>query len=377
MMKFPFKKQSLQLALAGCLLGATAVSVQAHHPIQAKFDPDVPASLSGIVSHVDWSNPHVHVFVNVTNAQGMVENWAVELESPITLKASGWNAESLKPGDRINVQGLAVRNDTRQVWGETVTLAATGATVYSVADDLAPAASGAATPRWPDGQVALGATSGADDGYWGFPTETALIEDGISVTMDKYGQLANIADASRVAPMQDWALARYVHRQQRDLQDDPLWINCKPPGGPRQYQDDLGIKLVEDREGQRVFVLMGGGNHNFRIIYLDGRSQEGSVTGDDDNPLYYGRSVGHWEGDTLVVNTTGFNEDFWFSNGGLPHTSLLTLHERFSRPNLDTLHYEVTVEDPGAYTRNWTASWDMKWVAGEELPVHFCQDNRP
>lgn len=376
MMKSPFKKHILQLALAGCVLGA-AVPVLAHHPIQAKFDPASSASLSGVVSYVDWSNPHVHVFVNVTNAQGVVENWAVELESPIMLRAAGWSAESLKPGDRIEVQGLAVRNGTRQVWGESVKLAATGATVYSVSDNLAPAPVGGDTPRWPDGQVALGATSGSSDGYWGFPTETVLVEDGVNVAMDKYGQLADLADASKVAPLQDWALALYRNRQQRDLQDDPLWINCKPPGGPRQYQDDLGIKLVEDRPGKRVFVLMGGGNHNFRIIYLDGRSQEGSVTGDDDNPLYYGRSVGHWEGDTLVVNTKGFNEDFWFSNGGLPHTSLLTLHERFSRPDLDTLHYEVTVEDPGAYTRNWTASWDMKWVAGAELPVHFCQDNRP
>jgi hypothetical protein len=377
MMKLPFKKNALQLVLAGCLLGAAAVPVSAHHPIQAKFDPATAASLSGIVSYVDWSNPHVHVFVNVTTAQGLVENWAVELESPITLKASGWSAESLKPGDRIEVQGLAVRNGTRQIWGESVKLARSGATVYSVSDDLAPQPGGGATPRWPDGQVALGAISGSTDGYWGFPTSTVLVEDGANVAMDRYGQLRNINDAAKVAPLQDWALALYRHRQQRDLRDDPLWINCKPPGGPRQYQDDFGIKLVEDRAGKRVFVLMGSGNHNFRIIYLDGRSQEGSVSGDDDNPLYYGRSVGHWEGDTLVVNTTGFNEDFWFSNGGLPHTSLLTLHERFSRPNLDTLHYEVTVEDPGAYTRNWTASWDMKWVAGAELPVHFCQDNRP
>jgi hypothetical protein len=376
MMKFPFKKHTLQLALTGCLLGAMAVPALAERATQAKFDTSTSTTLTGIVTNVDWSNPYAHVFVNVTNAQGMIENWAVELESPITLAASGWNRDTLKPGDRIEVQGPLVRNGTRQVWGETVKVAATGATVFTL-KDMTPAASGQPAPRWPDGQVALGATSETNDGYWGYPTETALIEDGVEVAMDRFGQLANIADASKVAPLQPWALGLYQNRQARSLQDDPLWINCKPPGGPRQYQHDMGIKLVEDREGQRIFVMMGSGNHNFRIIYLDGRSQEGQVTGDDDNPLYFGRSVGHWEGDTLVVDTTGFNEDFWFSNGGLPHTSFLTLHERFSRPDLDTLHYEVTVEDPGAYTRNWSASWDMKWVAGQELPVHFCQDNRP
>ena len=114
-------------------------------------------------------------------------------------------------------------------------------------------------------------------------------------------------------------------RQRRFLQDDPTFLNCKPPGGPRQFQQPYGVQFVEDRERQRIFVLIGGGNNNFRIIYLDGRGHVGQVGGDDDNPLYYGRSVGKWEGDTLVVDTRGFNEDFWFTNGGLPHTDQLQL----------------------------------------------------
>ncbi len=86
--------------------------------------------------------------------------------------------------------------------------------------------------------------------------------------------------------------------------------------------------------------------------------------------------VAHWEGDTLVVATTGFNEDFWFTNGGLPHTDQLSLVERFSRPDYDTLRYEVTVNDPGAYTQPWSSGWELRWVGGEDLPVYFCQDNR-
>lgn len=376
MKKAAFKKKTLSLVLAASALCGTA-SLQAHHPVQAKFDKSQVRTLSGVVTLLDWSNPHAHVFVNVTQ-NGVTENWAVELESPVELKASGWNSKTVQPGDRVEVTGLLARNGTRQIWADSIVLSGTGREVFTLNDNppvkpLVPRP----TPRWPDGKIALGATPGSGDGYWGYPDETALVEDGVNVSFDRYGQLANINDAARVAPMQDWALALYRHRQQRDLQDDPMYLNCKPPGGPRQYQSNLGIKLVEDKAGQRVFVMLGSGNHNYRIIYLDGRDQTGQVGGDDDNPLYYGRSVGHWEGDTLVVNTTGFNEDFWFSNGGLPHTSLLTLHERFSRPNLDTLHYEVTVEDPGAYTRNWSASWNLQWVGGEELPVHFCQDNRP
>ena len=123
-------------------------------------------------------------------------------------------------------------------------------------------------------------------------------------------------------------------------------------------------------------MLIGSGNNNYRIINTDGRGHAGQVGGDDDNPLYYGRSVGKWEGDTLVVDTRGFNEDFWFTNGGLPHTDQLRLLERFSRPDFDTLKYDVTIEDPGAYTRPWSSSSTLRWVAGEEMPRHLCQDNR-
>ena len=164
--------------------------------------------------------------------------------------------------------------------------------------------------------------------------------------------------------------------KQRHLADDPGFLNCKAPGAVRQFQTPYGVQFVEDPARQRIFVLVGGGNRNYHIIYMDGRDQQGQVQGDDDNPLYYGRAVAHWEGDTLVVATTGFNEDFWFTNGGLPHTDQLSLVERFSRPDYDTLRYEVTVTDPGAYTQPWSSSWELRWVGGEDLPVYFCQDNR-
>ena len=82
-----------------------------------------------------------------------------------------------------------------------------------------------------------------------------------------------------------------------------MYLNCKPPGGPRQFQLAYGVQFVEDRDAPAHFVLIGSGNNNYRIIYTDGRSQQGQVGGDDDNPLYYGRAVGKWDGETLVVDT--------------------------------------------------------------------------
>ena len=361
-------------ALLATALVARAAA--AHHALAAKFDDTKRLSLAGTVTLVDWRNPHVHVFFNVTKRDMTVENWAVELESTVLLKKSGWSHTTLVPGDAIKVDGIAARDGTRQLWGSNVIQAATNRRVLNVIDTAPqPPDAPRPTPHWPDGTPQLGAPTTAG-GYWAYPTSSVLMQAGAKVQMNGDGVLAKLADAPQVAPFQPWALGLYQHRQQRHLADDPSFLNCKPPGAVRQFQQAYGVQFVEDRKNKRIFVLVGSGNRNYRIIYLDGRTRQGQVQGDDDNPLYYGRAVGHWEGDTLVVETSGFNEDFWFSNGGLPHTDKLSLVERFSRPNLDTLRYEVTINDPGAYTKPWSSGWELKWVGGEELPVYFCQDNR-
>jgi hypothetical protein len=92
-------------------------------------------------------------------------------------------------------------------------------------------------------------------------------------------------------------------------------------------------------------------------------------------PSYYGDSRGRWEGDTLVVETIGFNENFWMDRAGSPHTEKLKFTERFTRTDYDTLRYEVTVDDPGAYTAPWSNSFQMRWQSGPELFEYVCQDN--
>jgi len=387
-MTFGNRKVSVLVVVAVLLTVATG---RAHHAILAKFDDKKPLTITGVVTLLDWRNPHAHIFINVkgncgaaTAARGTaaapctantVQNWAAELESPIALQQGGWGKDSLQPGDTVTVKGMAARNGSRQLWADTVTKG--GKTLFTVNDAPPPLPSPPRpTPRWADNKPRLGPPSGGA-GYWAYPSVTYLAEAGSNVQVDKSGLLKNIADAPKVAPMQPWALQLYKQRQTRFLQDDPEFLSCKPPGGPRQFQQPPGVQFVEDKERQRIFVLMGSGNNNYRIIYTDGRAQKGLVRGDDDNPLYFGRSVGKWDGDTFVVDTTGFNEDFWFTNGGLPHTDKLRLVEKFTRTDLDTLKYEVTIDDLGAYTRQWSTGWSMRWVAGQDMPRHYCQDNRP
>jgi hypothetical protein len=95
----------------------------------------------------------------------------------------------------------------------------------------------------------------------------------------------------------------------------------------------------------------------------------------DLKPTPWGHSIGRWEGDTLVVDSIGFDESTWVDIEGLVHTDQYHQVERFTRTDFNTLKYEVTVEDPGAYTAPWTAGFNLRWSAGAELFEFICQDN--
>jgi hypothetical protein len=377
-MTLKLKNAALSMIATGAALLVAMTPLSGHHVPAAKFDPAKPITLKGSVSKIDWLNPHVHIFMEVRDAKGTA-SWAVELESTVDLRRNGWTADTVKLGDVITVAGIPARDGSRQAWANSVTVDSTGRQVFTVKPYEPPPLPNPVppTPRWADGQPRLGPPEGQAGGYWDFPSATMLVEQGVTVEADKHGLLKNIADASKVAPFQPWARDLFVYRQRNFLKDDPMFLDCKPQAGPRMYQVPYGVSFLEERERKRVRVLMGGGNQNWRFIYLDGRPQTGLPDGNAEDPLYFGHAVGRWEGDTLVVDSKGFHDRFWFSNGGLPHTPQLHLIERYSRPDLYTLRYEVTIDDPGAYTRTWVSGWTLRWVPNEELPVYYCQDNRP
>ena len=369
-MRYVFNLSAIIVAL--CLATASA---SAHHVIAAKFDPAKSTTLRGTVTAVDWLNPHVHIFMDV-QAGNTVTSWGIELESQLDLQRSGWKRDTLKPGDAIAVQGITARDGSKQAWGNSVTVTNGGRRVFTVTPVTRPTAAARPTPRGPDGKPRLGTLPG-ERGYWVNPSPSLLMQTGANVQADADGLLRNIADVDKVAPFQRWARDLFELRQRNFLKDDPMFLFCKPQGGPRQFQTRHGIQFIEDPDVKRILVLMGGGNRNWRYIYTDGRPQLGPADGDPEKPVYFGRAVSHWEGDTLVVDTKRFNEEFWFSNGGVPHTLQLHLIERISRPDFNTLRYDVTIDDPAAYTKTWTAGWTLQWVPGAEPTEYLCQDNRP
>ena len=335
------------------------------------YDPERKVTLKGTVTRIDWVNPRAYFYVRVQDANGTAANWAVEFGSPLDLERDGWKRSSLHIGDIVTVEGIPARGLAKQALASSVVLSPSGKKLFVAAPQRRAAAPAQPAPRWPDGRVRLGPPPGKK-GFWGPASASVLVEStAAKIPMNREGLLVNIADADRVAPFLPWAKAVYEYRQRTLLKDDPI-NHCFPPGGPRQLQTPNGFQFVEQRELGRILVLLGGGNRNWRVIYTDGRAQ-----GQADEVVrgYYGNSVAHWEDDTLVVDTIGFNERFWMTAGGLPHTEALHLAEHISRPDFNTLKYEVTVDDPRTYTRPWGGGWTVQWVPDQEIQEYFCEEN--
>jgi hypothetical protein len=247
------------------------------------------------------------------------------------------------------------------------------------------------TPRLADGTVNLGRVPG-EKGIWRVPYITNMAmrvvgRDGKPLPeIVKAEAAARAGGAGRAGgegagrggaksepwmPWMPWSAAIYDYNSRNDSKYDPEGY-CLPPGGPRMMATPYPAEILQLPQDKRIVMIFEGATHIWREIYMDGRPHP---QGDALNPTYLGHSVGRWEGDTLVVDVVGFNENSWLDYFGHPHTDKLHVVERFTRPNKNTLRYEATVDDPGAYTRPFTIAWDIPWQADGELQEYICQEN--
>jgi hypothetical protein len=222
------------------------------------------------------------------------------------------------------------------------------------------------TPHWPDGHLNLGPLPG-EKGDWAASAGTSLASSDRGIDNPGLNLPTNLKVGN--VPFLPWARTVYDYRTETLTADDPH-VRCKPSGGPRLYTTPYGLEFVEIPEMQRIFVIGIGGPHTYRTIYMDGRSHPADL-----DPSFFGHSIGHYEGDALVVDTVGFNERFWLTREGIPHTEKLHLIERFTRSDYNTLKYEATINDPGAYSAEWTGGWNIPWNPNGDLYEYVCQDN--
>ena len=198
-------------------------------------------------------------------------------------------------------------------------------------------------PRLPNGRIDL-------SGVWR-PADIFLIED-IALGL-KPGDTISLKPA-----------AEKLMKSQLSA-DDPE-ANCLPTGVPRHAP--YPWKIVET--STHMYFLFEGNIHSYRQIFIDGRKHPKDL-----NPTWYGHSIATWDKDALVVDTVGFNNLFWFDFVGHPHTEQLHTIERYTRKDLGTLLEEVTIDDPGSYTKPFTINASHRLLPGDELMEYICQEN--
>ena len=177
-----------------------------------------------------------------------------------------------------------------------------------------------------------------------------------------------------VSPMTSWAAtkfkttnAMYHGADAKTVLSDPIF-QCYPPGVPRIYLMNFPVQIVQI-PGQVLMLFEY--DHFIRRIYTDGRPHDR-----DQGPLWMGDTVGKWEGDTLVADTASFNDKTLLDRVGHPHSDALHVIERFRRPDFGHMEVQVTIDDPKAYIKPWTAKIQWEYMPDTELLDWVCENEK-
>jgi len=176
----------------------------------------------------------------------------------------------------------------------------------------------------------------------------------------------SVSTAAEPPPYQPWAAKKVLEAFNRRGIDNPTAL-CLPPGVPRSGITALFATQIVQTPQQIVIIYEY--MSVFRVIPLNAKHP------DDMESSYMGDSVGRWEGDTLVVDVTGFNDKTWLGPVGTFHTEALHVTERYTRIDKDRINYDVTMEDPNVFTKPWTIHSSMMLREGTRLYEYPCAEN--
>jgi hypothetical protein len=178
----------------------------------------------------------------------------------------------------------------------------------------------------------------------------------------------NIAADLKPGEIQPWA-EKLVQQRKEDLGREYMNVVCVPLGpGYTTAADSTGSEMMKIIQTPGLILILNP-DLTYRQVFLDGRVLETAP-----NPSWMGYSVGHWDGDTLVVESFGFNDRTWLDHDGHPHTEALRMIERYRRRDFGNLDIEVTLSDPGAYAKPWTVAVRAELAPDTELLEWVCNE---
>lgn len=205
-------------------------------------------------------------------------------------------------------------------------------------------------PRNADGRVLISWEPGGAKGLW----------------FTDYSTRIPFFNVEEIA-FKPWARGLFDARQAHDLEPH---ARCKASGAIRQLLTPYGVEILEIPALQRLYIFDIGGPHSYRVVYMDGRSHPKDFTPDN-----YGHSIGWWDGDTLVIDSIGYNTDFWFERMGLPHTESVHVIEYYTRRSYNQMDYRFVMDDPLTYDKPVEGRLNLVWREGEELFEYVCQQS--
>ena len=313
--------------LAGMIPIAAALFVapasNAHHS-SAMYDDKQTVTIEGAVTKFEWSNPHVYVYLKQLSAAGQAVEWEVEASPPSILRRLGWSQDTLHPGDTITVTGHPARDSGRKSLIPTL-IKKGDATLFDRKGEVTRLASADAAPSGSVGSLEL-------DGVWvtllDIKVEERLDADKLSLTAR--GKTA------------------YKHFDEKKMHPG---ANCEPYPAPVFM---LTPDLKRITKGDGVVLIDGEFDGAQRTVHMDVSTHEGAARS------VQGHSVGHWEGKTLVIDTTGFTDNAMGNAHGLPSGAGKHLVERLTPDGKGALTYHFELSDPEFLAAS--VAGDVQWV---------------
>src|ERR1700692_3848277 len=170
-------------------------------------------------------------------------------------------------------------------------------------------------------------------------------------------------------PFQPWAAAKIKAMTATDYELGRASVNCLPRGVPGMFLiDPYPFQLVQTPV---LFIQLDELNNNWRVVHTDGRAHN-----PEPDPSFNGDEVGHWDGDTLVIDVIGIDERTWNNFTGWFHSDQEHVIERITRPSMNYLVYQVTIEDPKVLSKAWTSAPRVWTLGHEDLLEYFCTNNQ-
>jgi len=356
-------------------LAALAVPVfpaLAHHSNSA-YQVDEIITLSGTVKEWRWSNPHTWLYLDVEDDSGTTQEWAVEGRAPGILGRAGWSPNVLQPGEIVTVHASPAKDGSLVGIIARVTKAdgtilgnspSTGAPaepeiLSTTSDSSVPDFSGVYYPARAGGGPAP-ARRAQNDQPLPPPTRSAPLSD---------GSQGRRPGAPKLTPeyMAQWEVIAASKTSGSYEYDNSA--NCLPPGMPAMMSMAYGMEVMQ---GEDRITFFSENLDALRRVYLDGREPSESVLND---PTYAGYSTGHWEGDTLVVDTVALTTKSYI-DGSSPHSEQMTVHERIRFIEPGVLEDRITVNDPIALEEPWEVvrTYDKAAYPNDELREFACAE---